>query len=150
MGRLGREAVLFQDLAHDRQDLGEEFRCRVQGGAFRREGHLDPLHHVRPPRPRLLGFGLLGAEAHELEEVGEAGEGGACEVIPVDAIEVVRVVAAHDEEERPREELKGIPCAVEVPHRGCRPEAHREVEPGPEAVWSIVPLCAGTLTGHCR
>ena len=59
--------------------------------------HLDALHDVGPLRS--MRFGLLGPEAHEQEEVGEAVEGGVCEVREVHAVEVVDIVAAHEEEQ---------------------------------------------------
>ena len=74
VGCLGSEAVLLQDLVDDRQDFGEAFCHRLQSGALVGKGDLDSLDHVGSPR--LLGFGLLGAEAHELKEVGETSEGG--------------------------------------------------------------------------
>ena len=34
----------------------------------------------------------------------------------VDGVEVVHVVAAHDEEERPQQQLQGVCRAVKIPH----------------------------------
>ena len=74
------------------------------------------------------------------------------EVRGIHPVEVVDVVAAHEEEQGASEELQCVPCSIEVPHRGRRPETHGVVEyrVGPEAVCKMVPLWDGTLTGHWR
>ena len=133
VGRVWAEAVLGGGRLDEAQDLAEAVRRGRQSGPVSPQVHLDALHDVGPLRS--LRFGLLSPEAHEQEEVGEAVEGGVCEVQGVHAIEVVDIVAAHEEEQGAGEELD-VARPVKVPHRGRRPEA----------VCRMVPLCEGTFT----
>ena len=51
------------------------------------------------------------------------------EVRGVHAIEVVDIVAAHEEQQGAGEELERIAHPIKILHRGCRPKAHGVVEP---------------------
>ena len=91
----------------------------------------------------------LARRRNELEEeVGEAVEGGVRQVVGVHAIEVIHVVAAHDEEEGPCQELAPLKFQMEAAASKHMAKWNHKV--GPEAVRRMVPLWAGSLTGHWR
>ena len=84
-----------------------------------------------------LRLGLLGAQCQEVEEEGrERGLGR--------RVEVVDVVAAHDEQHRPQEQLEGVGRPVEVPDAAAPSTSHcgtRGVSP--PSVGRKVPQCDG-------
>ena len=68
-------------------------------------------------------------QAEEVEDVGEGVEGGRGRLLVLQGVEVVDVVTAHDQQQRPREQLQGVCGAVEVPHRRRCANSHGEMEP---------------------
>ena len=66
------------------------------------QGETDALDDV--VGIRALCLGLLDAEAQDVEDVGEGVEGGVGRLLVLKGVEVVHVVAAHDEQEDARYE----------------------------------------------
>ena len=131
VGDGGRQRILGERLIDDRQDLGSAPLRRGQFDPLVGDPKVDSLNDAR--HLRRLRLGCLRAKAEEVEQHGESFEGRR-RLGEFEGVEVVDVVAAEDEEERPEQGLKGVAGAVEVPDRGCGAEAHGQVKPKGHAV----------------
>ena len=116
VGCLRGEAVLLDGRLNHADNLFEALPSWCQGGAVASQAELDLLDHVGSPE--FLRLGRLSPEQHEQEQVGEAVEGGVCEVRGIHPVEVVDIVAAHEEEQGASKELQCVPSSIKVPDGG--------------------------------
>ena len=57
----------------------------------------------------VTALGLLDSEAEDVQDGGDCVEGGVGRLLVLQGVEVIHIVAAHDEQEDAREQLQGLP-----------------------------------------
>ena len=131
-GDVGRQLVLRQGCVDGGEDLLQSRRGGLQHHAGPSDRHENPLNDML--RRRLLCLRRLRLQAELVEELRHSFEGAWRQLIQVDAVEVVDVVAGDDPEQHPFQRLQSVGGAVKVPDRRRGAETHRHVEPHGDAV----------------
>ena len=126
-GDVGCQLVLRQGCVDGGEDLLQSRRCGLQHHASPGDRHKHALDDVLGRR--LLCLRRFRLQAELVQELGHPLEGAGRQLIQVDAVEVVDVVAGDDPEQHPLQRLQRVGGAVKVPDRRRRAKTHRHVKP---------------------